>query len=49
MSIRVNTLDEKYQPPPGDLGLLASANRSMSAQLTSIRGALGGEMGAEEP
>jgi hypothetical protein len=35
-----------YKTPPGDLGLLACANRSMSAQLTSIRGAMDGAMRA---
>jgi hypothetical protein len=35
-----------YKTPPGDLGLLACANRSMSAQLTSIRGSLDGAMRA---
>jgi hypothetical protein len=35
-----------YKTPTGDLGLLASANRAMSAQLTSIRGALDGAMRA---
>jgi hypothetical protein len=35
-----------YKTPPGDLGLLSSANRAMSAQLTSIRGAMDGAMRA---
>jgi regulator of replication initiation timing len=35
-----------YKTPPGDLGLISSANRAMSAQLTSIRGAMDGAMRA---
>jgi hypothetical protein len=35
-----------YKNPPGDLGLLACANRAMSAQLTSIRHAMDGAMRA---
>jgi len=33
-----------YKAPPGDLGLLASANRAMSEHLSGIRSALNGSL-----